>query len=323
MKNLTICFSLIIFLILASCKGKILSPAEADRSMKILNSNLVNLLTTGSEKPEFKALAFLLNLENSPLPIYKKTNSTKPDTSIYKFEKMTGSYNWNANSEEFDKFGDAQMIDLHFPIDNSASNNANLILNQYESQTYSSRPKLPTLIDATIGIDGKEVATIRHNANITNNLPENIHTIITGPDYETAFKLRRTQFNKEGNLNLDFYLKTKGFEVISGKVVARIEYSRQGYFFKTISFYLKLIDHHVTGEINYSAIDPTSADYVGSFNSNSDIKLFEGRKQVGIVVLNKTNNNELLDYFIRFSNDDEILLSDYLPVLKKLLDLKY
>ncbi|MFA5326634.1 MAG: hypothetical protein WC384_02460 [Prolixibacteraceae bacterium] len=323
MKNLTLSISIIILLFFASCKGKILNPTEADRSMKILNSNLVNLLSTGSEKPEFKAIAFLLNLENSPLPISKKTSTSKPDTSAYKFEKMTGIYTWNPETKEFDKSVNAETIALHFPENNSGHNNANLILKQYQSEAYSSRPDLPTLIDAAIRINDRQIATIKHEANITNNLPENIHTTIKGTDYEMAMMLKRTQMNTNGTLNINLYLKTKGYKVISGNTDAKIEYSRHGYFFKTINLNLELIDHYVTGNINYAAIDPTSADYIDSFNSNADIRLFEGRDQVGIIVLNKTNDGELLDYFIRFSNGDEKLLSEYLPVLKNLLNLKY
>ena len=122
---------------------------------------------------------------------------------------------------------------------------------------------------------------------------------------------------------IDLFLKTKGFEVISGHVDAEIEYSRQGYFFKTIDFYLKLQDHHVTGKIKYSEINPTAADYIDSFNSNSSIILSEGKNQVGKIVLNKTDNKELLDYYIRFSDGSKTLLSTYIPVLKKLLNLKY
>lgn len=104
---------------------------------------------------------------------------------------------------------------------------------------------------------------------------------------------------------------------------SQIEYGKRSYFFKTIRFNLKLIDHTISGKINYSAIDPMASDYVGSFNSNSDILIKEGQKVVGKIILNKTNNSELLDYFVRFSNGREIALCEYIPALKNLLNLKY
>lgn len=311
------------FLMLVSCKGKILDPGEADRSMKILNGNLMNLLTTGSEKTEYQAMVFLFNLEDSPLPFYKTTNPVAPDTLKYNFNKNKGTYIWDPDSKAFKRSENAELISLNFPSGNFEVNNLWLELSQYESQAYSSRPDLPTRIDAVIRSDDHQITSIGHTANIANNLPENISTLIKGLDYEAGVELKRTQIRKEGKLKIDIYLKSKGFEVISGNLDAEIEYSRQGYFFKTINFYLKLIDHHVTGKINYAEIDPTAADYINSFNSNSSIILYEGNNQVGEIVLNKTDNKELLDYFIRFSDGNETLLSNYIPVLKKLLNLKY
>jgi hypothetical protein len=323
MKILLSVISLIIIVVLPSCKGKQLSPEEADRSMKILNGNLINLLTTGSEKPEFKVIQFLLNQNISPLPLHKATKSTRPDSLNYNFDSNKGIYQWDSALNQFIKTETDSIISLHFPEERSGVSNVDFYLNRYESQSYSSRPPLPVLADAAIEINKKVITSLKHSANITNNLPENISTKIIGLDYEAGLELHRTQIKKKGTLKIDILLKTKGFEIISGKADAQIEYSRQGYFFKTIDFRLKLMDHHVIGTINYGAIDPTSADYIHSFNSNSSIVLYEGNNEVGKIVINKTENKDLLDYFIRFSNGDETLLSYYIPALKKLLNLKY
>lgn len=322
MKKLLFLYLPILFLILSSCKGKQLDPAEADRSMKILNGNLVNLLSIGSDKPEFKAISFLFNQFSTPLPFVKKEHPTQAGTE-YSFDSKKGQYQWNSSLNTFEKTDLADRISLFFPSEKSDKNNTRFDLNTFQSQEYSSRPNFPTEIDAKIRTDDQEIASIHHNARISNNLPERISSLIKGTDYEMGLELKRTQLNNDGKLIIDIFLKTKGLTVISAKIDAQIEYSRQGYFFKTINFRIKLIDHLVKGEINYSAIDPTSADYISSFNSNSIILLYEGRNLVGNIVLNKTNNGDLLDYFIRFSDGKEVLLSQYIPVLKKLLDLKY
>jgi len=322
MKNIFIYFFLIFILILSACNSKQLNPAEADRSMKILNGNLVNLLSTGSEKPEFKAISFLLNQISTPLPFVKKGSPTQPEIP-FNFDEKKGEYQWNSLLKTFEKSGDSDHISLLFPAEKSDKNNIRFDLNNYQSQAFSSRPAFPIEIDAILKADDQEIATIRHTARISNNLPEQISSKVKATDYELSLELKRTQLNKVGKLLIDIDLKTKGITVIAAKVDAQIEYSRQGFFFKTINFRLKLIDHTVKGEINYAAIDPTSADYISSFNSNSSILVYEGRNLVGNVVLNKTENGELLDYFIQFQNKDEILLSQYIPMLKKLLDLKY
>ena len=323
MKHLFSIFFLTLVLIINSCTVKYLDPKEADRSMKILNGNIMNILSSGSEKPEYKAISFLLSQTSSPLPIVKKTNSTLPDTAVYNFPEKKGVYYWNKDSKSFMKQVKSDIVSLRFPIDNSEKNEVCFDLRKFKSQSYSSRPDFPTQIDAVIKIYENEIASIQHNANITNNLPENITTKIIGTDYKAELKLKRTQIEKDGKLFIDIYLKSRGAEVIAGNMEAQIEYNRRSYFFKIIEFNLKLMDHHVQGKINYSAIDPTSADYIGSFNSNSSIQLYEGKNEVGQIILSKTENGDLLDYFIRFSNGEEILLSNYIPILNKLLNLKY
>lgn len=321
MKDLLTGVLIILLFLIYSCTGKKLSPTEADRSMKVLNSNLVNLFTAGAEKPEFKALRFLYNCSDAPLPFSKKTNQT--DTSVFRMNTKKGIYKWNEQSKTFDKEKASEQVILFFPLDSVKRDTICFELADYKTQAYSSRPELPISGKIRILTNNHNIFTVLHSATITNNLPENIHTTAEGSDYSAKFALNRTQSGNNGNLSIDFSLGNNGFDAISAEVRAQIEYSRQGYFFKTINFKIKLIDHHVTGNINYSAIDPTSADYISSFNSNSSILLFEGNDQVGSIVLNKTNNGELLDYFIRFSNGDEVLLNQYIPLLNKLLNLKY
>lgn len=300
-----------------------MTPEEADRSMKILNGNLVNLISAGGEKPEYKALEFLFEQISTPLPFVKRANPTDLDTAVYRMSEKRGNYKWNAATKTFEKESDSDVVAIHFPLEKSETNNTSFILNKYKSQPYSSRPDFPVEIEAILNSDKRQILSIAHQATITDNLPATASSEIKGDDYQLGFELKRTRESKLGKLNIELWLKTKGIKVISGKMNADIEYSRRSYFFKYITFKIKLIDHTVDGTINYSAIDPTSADYINSFNSNSKITIREGQKEVGKVILNKVNNSELLDYFVQFSNKQETLLSEYIPVLKKVLNLKY
>lgn len=323
MRVVSFCLVLITAVIVCSCSTQQLSPEEADRSMKLLNGNLVNLLSTGQEKTEFKALKFLLNQPGAPLPFVTRENATAPDTAVYRFNKLKGVYLWNKETKVFERIDHSETVTVWFPGEKSDTNDLSLELTGFQSQPYSSRPDFPTQLEAQIKDADRQLLTIHHSANMSDDMPEVISSEVTGNDYEIKFGLNRTTTGKNGELKISSSLKTKGFEVIAGNMEARIEYSRLGYFFKVIQFQLKLIDHVVEGNINYSAIDPTSADYISSFNSNSSIWVFEGRHKVGQIVLNKTNNGELLDYFIRFSDGKEVLLSEYIPALNKLLNLKY
>jgi hypothetical protein len=87
---------------------------------------------------------------------------------------------------------------------------------------------------------------------------------------------------------------------------------------------MNLFNHLIKGHIVYSKIDPMAREYVESFNANSDIQIFEmpGNHLVGNLILGKTHEKELLDYFIRFNDGSEVLVSEYLPFLDKLLNMK-
>lgn len=317
-------FPLFVILVFClSCSRSQMTPEEADRSMKILNGNLVNLISTGGEKPEYKALSFLFNQISTPLPFVKRANPTDLDTAVYRMSEKRGNYEWNSATKTFEKKSDSDVVKINFPLEKSETNNTSFILNKYKSQPYSSRPDFPIEIEAILNSDNRQILSIAHQATITDNLPATVSSQIKGEDYQLGFELKRTRENKLGKLNIELWLKTKGMKVISGRMNADIEYSRYSYFFKYITFKLKLIDHTVDGTINYAKINPTAADYVDSFNSNSKITINEGQNEVGKVVLNKTSNGELLDYFVKFSNGREILLSEYVPALKKVLNLKY
>jgi hypothetical protein len=107
-------------------------------------------------------------------------------------------------------------------------------------------------------------------------------------------------------------------------VDALIGYSSMGYYFNDIHFTMILFNHLIKGNILYSKIDPTDRDYAESFNANTNIQIFEmpGNHLVGNLVLGKTHNGELLDYFIRFNDGSKIPVSEYLPFLDKLLNMK-
>jgi hypothetical protein len=158
MKKLLVSFLLISILILSACNSKQLDRDEADRSMKILNGNLVNLLSAGSEKPEYKALSFLFEQISTPLPFVKKANPTQPEIP-FNFDEKKGQYQWNSLLETFEKKDDSDHISLFFPSGKSNKNNIRLDLINYQSQAFSSRPAFPVEIDAILKADDQEIAT--------------------------------------------------------------------------------------------------------------------------------------------------------------------
>lgn len=314
---------LFVLLVFSGCIRQ-LNREEADRSLKVLNSNLVNFITLSSEKPEIKALWFLLNEPSSPLTLVQKRNFLKRDTITNIQEKSKGIFQFNIENHLFEKTDSSDQTILIFPSDGKNGEEARFVLSEFESQDCKTRPEFPVKIVASMFINDNEKLTINHRAVIEDNLPLESSSLISGDDYKVTIDLARTRMDKAGTLDLDVYFKAKGFTICSATIDAKIEYSRQGYYFRFFDFRVKLFEHEIIGKLDYSKIDPTASDYVDLFNRYSSMELFENNgNKVGNIILGKSVNSELLDYYIQFENGDKVLVSEYIPLLSKILDYKY
>ncbi len=307
----------VILIVLVGCNAR-MSPAEADRSMKMLNGNLSGFLTTASEKPELQAMYFLFRESSSPLCL-KQQSDTVPVLP----EKKKGRFYWSAQRKQFEKHSPSDSIALYFPFDGENGDSVFFLMPDFDVRSCKSRPDFPVRAKASLRV-GERVLSIDHAAAIEDNLPLTIDTEVKGNDYSAEFLLRRSKNGENGDLVTDFSIQTKGFTVASGEMNATIGYSRTGYFFRFIQFSLALMDHQIEGTIDYSKIDPTSSDYASSFNANSTIRISEsGEGEVGTIVLGRSGEGELLDFFVRYSDGQQVLLSQHVPLLKKVLDFKY
>lgn len=312
----------IVFLLLGavSC-GRTYREEEADRSMKVLNSDWVNFFSQASEKPEMKAIAFLWDQSSAPLPFPQEKFTVGKAYQPYDFEASKGIYVWD--EQTFVRQADTSLVIFRFEPDTGGVYRSAFILSDFSVAPVGSRPDFPVEMAAMLQVNGAGPLTINHQATVEEHLPLHITTELRGPDYDLKLKLNRTREQDAGTLRFTLRMDAGSQEIFSFDLDAAIGYSRQGYFFNQIYFDSRMFRHSVTGKIDYAQIDPTGADYAGSFNRHSQITLFEGRHKVGDIVLAKTADGELLDYFIRFSSGEEKLLSDYLPFLKKILNLKY
>jgi len=216
---------LILSILIGACSTNKLNPVEADRSMKILNGNMVNLFTVGSEKPEYQALSFLMDQITSPLPYVRRANPNQAKKP-YSFEDNKGVYRWNTSINAFEKTAWGEKINLFFP---SGEKEFHLELTKFQSQSFSSRPDFPTNIEGFLLNSEQKILNIRHRATISNNLPESITTEIRGTDYTIELKLNRTQQGNDGKLLIDINLKTKGEKVLAANINALIENMSYGY----------------------------------------------------------------------------------------------
>jgi|GEM_PF-1151451 len=319
----TACLLFLTVILCTGCK-RVLNREEAERSLKVLNSNLVNFISLSSEKPEIQGLYFLLDEPASPLTLTQNRNFFKRGTSSDSPAKLKGIYQWYPGKKLFEKKDTSKQLVLLFPLEEKPGDSARFVLSEFESQDCKSRPEFPVTIKADMFINGLKKLTIDHQAEVQDNLPLHVSGLVAGDGYKLIYHLNRTRQEESGTIDLDLILKANGFELCSFGANAKIGYSRQGYYFRYISFQLKIFEHEITGELDYSKIDPTASDYIDLFNRYSRIGIREtAGPEVGNIILGETGNGELLDYFVKFANGDKVLLSSYIPMLKKILNYKY
>jgi len=295
---------------------------EAIRSLKVLNSDFTNFFTRTGEMEELQALRFLWDHDSVPLPFPQEKYSAGHPWSPYDFGASRGVYVLDSLQGLFLPTGADSMVRLRFST--ADFNESEFVLENYRAATLSSRPDFPLEMKARLHLNGQERLVISHTAVVEDDLPLQILTKVHTPESAWNYSLHRTRDGDNGSLDMETSLAQKGFTFIDAHMNALVGYSAMGYYFRDISFTIKAFDHLIEGTIHYSQIDPTARDYARSFNSNSEIFIMElpGRKVAGKLILAPTPQGDLLDYYIRFADGHQVHVSEYLPFLNQLLNMK-
>ena len=317
-------FSLLLFAIifyLSACNNGTLSKEDAQRSLKVLNSDMVNFGSQLNDSPEIKALDFVMSMPDYPFPAFKNTNQFI-STKSFSFTKHKGIYRWQEEEKEFKKISDADNIILQ--INNPEFQDISVIVHDYRTVIASSGEPFPKVCKMEIKQKDETIWDFQFFSEISNDLPENLKLKVKGNNYQISGNLERTTNGTEGKLFVDFIFKYSLKTLIESEINCKIGYSRQGYFFKQIKLNQLLFGHQLVGNIDYANVDPTANNYASSFNENSKLELFEkGKGKVGDLILATVENDELLDYHIQFADNSKALLGAYLPVFNKFINLKY
>lgn len=315
-------FFLVVAAFAFSACGRWYDKDEAVRSLKVLNSDLANLFIKADELPEVKALKFIWDQPSAPVPFPKLKFVYDRPYESYNLTQAKGIYHWDSESESFIR--DASSDSIKIFCTQSGVGEVGFFIAEFLSVPFSSRPDFPIKINSSVWVDGNMKTTILHEASVTDELPQKIDTRIIGTNYESGIYFKRTRTGDAGTLEALFTLNYENSEVLSLRLNATIGYSSLGYYFEKISFHANLFRHTIAGKIDYDLINPTADDYIASFNKNTRIEIFERpmKRKVGNIVLGAVNHGELLDYHIQFKNKDLTLLSEYLPVFSKILNVK-
>lgn len=314
---------LIIYLlaVLFSCSSNEMSKKEAVRSLKVLNSDIVNFGTQAAESIEYKTLDFILDQPTAPFPFCKNSDGFL-FVKTFQSEAAKGVYSWEETNGNFKKIDESRFVDLQFNL--KEFENVAFRLTDYKSVVTSSGQPFPTLIRAEIIHENEKVWSLDYEAVITDGLPETIQLNAEAKNYTLSGQLARTRSDEEGTLmaKVDFNYLTR--KILETRFNANIGYSRQGYYFNQLEFQQKLFNHFIDGFCDYAKVNPTANDYAASFNKNTDIEVCEDKnKKVGKVTLATVENNELFDFHIKFPDSSEELVGKHIPLFDKLLNFKY
>jgi hypothetical protein len=177
-----------------------LNKEQAQEAFSSANTDFAGALERIQSNPGFTALEDLNSLagSSSVLP-FRQSTATKKDPRVlarqiiaslkniatagstnnartqgdeaFDFEENKGIYDWNPNVGDFVQSGNSSIIELRFPTEGSSTNNATFKLFDYDEvatpdgdEAYS-----PTLIDATLSINGTQVAALDATAEYRND----------------------------------------------------------------------------------------------------------------------------------------------------------
>lgn len=311
---------ILVFLFLIACKSAVMDKQEAERSLKVLNSDMLNFAQQVSEKSEFVILNFLLETQNSPFPIYKNDKGFV-SVKTFDFYENTGRYFFSEENKDYRKIAESETIEISFQPEELTD--LVFVMNEFESEQVSSGENFPVNILAEIRKNTVKIWDLEYSLKISEGLPEKASLKISGDKYYLHATLIRTKNNDKGTIEINTDFNYLNNNLISTHFFGNIGYSRQGYFFNQVKIQQKLFGHFIDGFCDYQKINPTADDYAASFNENTRVELFEGDAKVCDLVLATVENGELLDYHFKFSNGEQEIIGQHIPAFDKILNFKY
>lgn len=311
---------------LFSCQPKReLNADEAVRALKVLDSDLTNISSKGQEHPVFIALDFLLNQASSPLSTSFGIPGQLLKDSLISFEDWSAAYSWNKDSLEFFRTEPAEGINIFFPLMDGQDNNARFLISRFSCQPSLSASCFPAEVSGMMEYQGKEIMKIEYKVEFEEFWPSKMRCDISGEGFKGYIRLDRTRKGDDGTISIRFAFSAMGNTILDGKIKSEIGYNESLIYTKTIEPELILFDVNIHGKLDYGKVDPTSKDYIRSFNDNCHIIFQEAGSghKIGNFGLGKDETGELLEWVLYLSDGSPASIYDYILVFRKIMDYKY
>jgi hypothetical protein len=311
---------------LFSCHSKkALSPEDSIRALKVLNSDMTNITAAAKEQPAFMGLDFLFRQPSSPLSFLHGFPGRLVEDSLHNIESWNGKYVWNKDSLAFISNKPAEEINIIFPLDKSTENNAQFVFSKFECQPSLKISCFPAGFAALMESQGAEILKIKYKAEFEDEWPVNIQCEFNGEGLSGYIRMDRTRKEDNGTITVRFTFNANGFTIMEGSIKTEIGYNGSLIYAKVVEPDLTIFDVNITGHLDYGKVNPTSQDYIQSFNDNCHIIFRESGSgnKIGDFGLGKDETGELVEWVIYLSDGSIASFYDYLLVFKKLMDYKY
>ena len=311
---------------LLSCQPKKeLSPDDAIRELKVLDSDLTNFVSKGQEHPSVIGLKFLISQATSPLSTTFGMPAALLKDSLRSLENWNGTYTWNKDSLKFFKSAPGKEVSIIFPLNGAGENDARLVISRYSSQPSMSARCFPAELLGILEYKGKEIMKMEYKCQFKDNWPSKINCEISGDGFEGFCHMERRRIGNDGSIIIRFDFSAEGKTILEGRIKSHIGYNENHIFTKTVEPHINLFDLNIHGSLDYSKIDPTGSDYINSFNSNCHIVFRDkrNRKIIGEFGLGKDKTGDLLEWVLKLSDGSEASLYEYILIFKKIMDYKY
>ncbi len=327
LKKVGFCWIVVIVFFMSCSQQKALTKAEAEKALKVLDSDINRLLLAAAESKWQAAISSLVDLKGAPIPHirYSSADSVKHKLISFnvtdKWAWPTGHYTWSRKRATFDFVSNSSnQIVVDYPLKGSLINNARCKIDAFENGQSGSYINIPSVFKATFWVDNRQVASFLHEMKVEQQVPVYIRLSLKGDEFESKVSLDNQLSGQYGQVKLNAIIEVLGQEVMDATVNCKIKLNGGGsYSIEDAHFVSRLFEIETTGHINYAQISPTSPAYDQEFNRYSKIQFEENGSIIGDVVLSRLPNEDRFDFFLKFTEGSPQPLSNYLLSFQKLM----
>jgi predicted 3-demethylubiquinone-9 3-methyltransferase (glyoxalase superfamily) len=334
-------------------KSSDLSKTEAKAKISAFNSSATEDLQDLADAPGLAALTDLSQLTSSDDPFGGRSATDKKKVKAFlqqkghafraivdrryaasgrakgeepfDFDANTGIYVWDADTEEFTKTGESDIIKIQFPTEGSATNNAELQLKAYEEvetfdadfgETYYE----PSVLKAALIVDSSEAASLSMNIEWDeSDFPLTADfTAKVGPFSATlSFDVSASDKN---TLSASLLHDQKTLFTTSVTVLYESS-AKNEEDIKTVSGNVQLVDLNIEGSIDVAGMDADASQEV-DLNKYVTLKVTTEGKKVGDIVFETetVDGQESSVAYIKYADGTQENLEDLLKPVTDELD---